>query len=57
MSRLFFESVTLGTFCGVLLVAVAFWYIGGRERERGLTGNVEVPVTAEPAAIPTLGAG
>jgi glutamate:GABA antiporter len=39
VSRAFFEAVTLGTFVVIVLIGVAFWAIGKRNRERGLTGE------------------
>jgi glutamate:GABA antiporter len=48
VSRLFFESVTLGAFGVMVAVGVAFWAIGSRNRRRGLTG--EAALYAETAA-------
>jgi hypothetical protein len=39
VSRVFFESVTLGAFGVMVLVGVVFWLIGSANRRRGLTGE------------------
>ena len=39
VSRVFFESVTLGAFGMMIAVAVLFWAIGAVGRRRGLTGE------------------
>jgi glutamate:GABA antiporter len=39
VSRVFFESVTLGAFGVMIGVAVLFWAVGSRDRRRGLTGE------------------
>jgi amino acid permease len=39
VSRVFFESVTLGAFGVMIAVGVLFWAIGSRDRRRGLTGE------------------
>src|SRR5215469_6720694 len=39
VSRVFFESVTLGAFAVMIGVAVLFWAVGSRDRRRGLTGE------------------
>ena len=41
MSRVFFESVTLGVFGVMVLLGVMFWAVGGANRRRGLTGEAE----------------
>ncbi len=38
VTRLFFESVTLGAFIVLVLIGLAFWGIGERARRRGLLG-------------------
>ena len=38
VTRLFFESVTLGAFILLVLIGIAFWAIGERNRRRGLLG-------------------
>jgi glutamate:GABA antiporter len=55
VSRMFFETVTLGTVAAIVLLAVAFWYYGKRERKRdGITGEAyeltaeRVPETSSP---------
>jgi glutamate:GABA antiporter len=44
VSRVFFESVTLGAFGVMVLLGVLFWAVGSRDRRRGLTGATELPV-------------
>ena len=44
VSRVFFESVTLGAFGVMVAVGVAFWAIGARNRRRGLTGEAALYV-------------
>jgi glutamate:GABA antiporter len=39
VSRVFFESVTLGAFGVMILVGVLFWAVGSVGRRRGLTGE------------------
>lgn len=41
VSRVFFESVTLGAFGAMVAVGVLFWAIGAVGRQRGLTGEAE----------------
>jgi amino acid transporter len=41
VTRLFFESVTLGAFGVMVLVGVLFWAIGSVGRRRGLTGEAD----------------
>ena len=38
VSRLFFETVTIGAFVVLVLIGIAFWAIGERNRRRGLLG-------------------
>lgn len=38
VSRVFFETVTFGAFIVLVLIGVAFWAIGERNRRRGLLG-------------------
>ena len=47
VSRVFFESVTLGALAVMIALGVVFWAIGERNRERGIVGIV-VPVEQEP---------
>lgn len=42
VSRVFFESVTLGVFGAMILIGVLFWALGERSRRRGLVGTVPV---------------
>jgi amino acid transporter len=49
VSRLFFEAVTLGSFAVILLIGVAFWLIGRRDRAKGLTGGAEAVTNVEAA--------
>jgi glutamate:GABA antiporter len=42
VSRVFFESVTLGAFGVMIAVGVAFWAAGSLGRRRGLTGETEL---------------
>jgi amino acid transporter len=51
VSRVFFESVTLGAFGVMIAIAVLFWLIGSAGRRRGLTGETEL-VPASVAAQP-----
>jgi amino acid transporter len=39
VSRVFFESVTLGVFVAMVLLGVVFWAVGAAGRRRGLTGE------------------
>jgi len=39
VSRVFFESVTLGAFGAMIVVGVLFWAVGSWDRRRGLTGE------------------
>lgn len=39
VSRLFFESVTLGSFAVMLVIALVFWAIGNRRRRTGELGS------------------
>jgi len=48
VSRLFFESVTLGAFGVMIAVGVVFWAVGSLARRRGLTGETEL--VTEPSA-------
>ena len=41
VSRVFFESVTLGVLGVMVLLGVVFWAVGTANRRRGLTGEVE----------------
>jgi glutamate:GABA antiporter len=41
VSRVFFESVTLGVFGVMVLLGVVFWAMGGANRRRGLTGEAD----------------
>jgi glutamate:GABA antiporter len=50
VSRVFFESVTLGAFAVMVVLGVVFWAIGSLGRRRGLTGETEL--VTEQAAVP-----
>jgi hypothetical protein len=41
VSRVFFESVTLGVLGVMVLLGVVFWAVGTANRRRGLTGEAE----------------
>jgi glutamate:GABA antiporter len=41
VSRVFFESVTLGALAAMLAIAVLFWLTGAVNRRRGLTGETD----------------
>jgi len=56
VSRVFFESVTLGAFAVMVLAGVVFWAIGARGRRRGLTGETAAFAEAG-AADPGPGPG
>jgi amino acid transporter len=47
VSRVFFESVTLGAFGAMVVVGVVFWAVGSLGRRRGLTGETEL-VSGQP---------
>jgi amino acid transporter len=51
VSRGFFESVTLGTFAVILLVSVAFWAIGRKDINKGMTGEDELVLGAAQTSI------
>ena len=42
VSRVFFESVTLGAFGVMIAVGVVFWAVGALGRRRGLTGETDL---------------
>jgi hypothetical protein len=48
VSRIFFESVTLGALAVMVAIGVAFWAIGSGNRRHGMTGEAEL--YAEPGA-------
>jgi glutamate:GABA antiporter len=50
VSRVFFESVTLGAFGVMIALGVVFWAVGSIGRRRGLTG--ETDLVSEQAAVP-----
>jgi amino acid transporter len=54
VSRAFFESVTLGSFAVIVLIGVVFWWIGTRNRERGIAGESDL-VTELAAPAPHQG--
>ena len=55
VSRVFFESVTLGVFGVMVLLGVVFWAVGGANRRRGLTGEAEFcPEEAASAGHPPV---
>jgi glutamate:GABA antiporter len=49
VSRVFFESVTLGSLLVMIALGLLFWRIGERNRRAGLTG---IAVAATPAQLP-----
>jgi glutamate:GABA antiporter len=49
VSRLFFESVTLGSFAALILIGIVFWAIGARNRAAGLTGGAEATMAGAEA--------
>ena len=52
VSRVFFESVTLGSLAVMIAVGLAFWALGERKRRAGLLGitvTVTGPAGDEPA--------
>ena len=49
VSRIFFESVTLGALGAMVLLGVVFWAIGERSRRRGLVGTIVPGEESEPA--------
>jgi glutamate:GABA antiporter len=51
VSRVFFESVTLGAFGVMIVIAVLFWLIGSVGRRRGLTGETELVPAAAAARL------
>jgi glutamate:GABA antiporter len=62
VSRSFFEVVTLGTFCTMVLIGVLFWAVGRRNLRKGIAGESEVVAAlAETerteAAVASPGAG
>ena len=50
VSRVFFESVTLGAFGVMIALGVVFWAVGSVSRRRGLTGETEL--ITEQAVVP-----
>jgi hypothetical protein len=42
VSRVFFESVTLGALAVMVAIGVVFWAIGAGNRRHGLTGQTEL---------------
>lgn len=56
VSRVFFESVTLGSLAVMIALGLVFWAIGERNRRRGIVGIAVVqeplPDTGEPPAVP-----
>jgi amino acid transporter len=55
VSRVFFESVTLGAFAVMIAVGVVFWAVGALGRRRGLTG--ETALVTDQAATPGTNPG
>jgi amino acid transporter len=41
VSRVFYESVTLGVFAAMVLLGVVFWAVGNVNRQRGLAGEAD----------------
>jgi glutamate:GABA antiporter len=55
VSRVFFETVTLGSLAVMIALGLVFWAIGERNRRRGIVGIAlpqELPGTGEPPALP-----
>lgn len=50
VSRVFFESVTLGVFGAMVLLGLVFWAAGAANRRRGLTGEAEFYPEETPSA-------
>ena len=48
-SRVFFETVTLGTLAAVIVMALVFWAIGKRNLARGVVGEGDLLAAAAPA--------
>ncbi len=48
-SRLFFESVTLGSLAGVIVLSLVFYAIGKRNLARGVVGEGDLLAVASPA--------
>ena len=49
-SRVFFETVTLGTLAAVIVLSLVFWAIGKRNLARGLVGESDLLAVATPTA-------
>ncbi len=54
-SRVFFETVTLGTLAAVIVMALIFWAIGKRNLARGVVGEGDLLAVATPAPAPNVG--
>lgn len=52
VSRIFFESVTLGAFAVMIALAVVFWAAGAIGRRRGVTGEADPAIPAGQPASP-----
>ncbi len=52
-SRLFFESVTLGSFGVIVLTGLAFYWIGRRNVAKGIVGENDLLALEQPAPAPT----
>ena len=55
-SRVFFETVTLGTLAGVIVMAFVFWWIGKRNLASGAVGESDLLAVATPASAAASGA-
>ncbi len=51
-SRVFFETVTLGTLAGVVVMALVFWWVGKRNLASGAVGESDLLAVATPASAP-----
>jgi amino acid transporter len=51
-SRVFFETVTLGTLAAVIVMAFVFWWVGKRNLARGVVGEGDLLAVATPASTP-----
>lgn len=58
VSRVYFESVTLGTFAAVIVLAVIFWHVGRRDIRSGALTDTDLldkpldDVTRQPEPAP-----
>ena len=54
-SRVFFETVTLGTLAAVIVMALIFWAIGKRNLASGAVGESDLLAVATPTGAPAAG--